>query len=832
MTSKFYNEIVNSKIEKEVELVYKKGINTYFPKSIIEHPFECDGYIESNIQYDNTTKVLRLIMEFKYDEDFSRDIQKAKVLIQVIYYLKKFNTDIHYSILPNIILVGDKDECFVIHTNTIMKYLYEDIDWSIAPSEAANKNPKVVLKIAKDREINPFIFRVDKTFSFKDVADKIKELALNIKRFIKITENNIPLIYDYFICKVIVNVNKYSANDLVYVFISLMVSPEDCYPHPNKRNILVLSNKREIQIDGRAYRAFIEHFDKRYTSREKDVFTEISDRLIDDTKRRFNGEFYTPTIWADEAHNMISKEFGENWREEYVVWDCAWGTGNLTRDYEFKELYCSTINESDLRIGDRYNINSIKFQYDFLNDDIELIEGGELLEEVYKLPKELLKSIKSNKPIIFFINPPYATANNAGTKVGDHKEGVAKTKVNELMKNDEMGASSQQLITQFLYRILKFKQIYNLKNINICIYSNPIYMSGSSFKVFRQKFLKNFSFKSGMLFKASYFSGVKESWGISFSIWKSGESNNITEFKHTVKDLINGQIIGIGTKIIYNLDLEKSFSDWIKEDVIGNNTKDAPQLSSAINVKQKGRGRIIDGALGYYVNVSNNVYKNISDVFLLSSASSTANGISITKENYMKVVSNFAARKLVTGKEITWINQKDEYIKPNLDNDLYEEWNNDAIIYSIFNTSSNQSSLRKIEYKNRVYNIKNEFFFMGIDEMKELAIKYDNDDIYNDIRNFGGERYTFTLVRKINFSKEATDVLNKAKEIVEKSFEYRKLFNEDNPNYNINTWDAGWYQIKGIIKEFMKEDLANFNELYKKLADKMKSMIYILKMLK
>lgn len=30
----------------------------------------------------------------------------------------------------------------------------------------------------------------------------------------------------------------------------------------------------------------------------------------------------------------------------------------------------------------------------------------------------------------------------------------------------------------------------------------------------------------------------------------------------------------------------------------------------------------------------------------------------------------------------------------------------------------------------------------------------------------------------------------------------------------------------------MKEDLANFNELYKKLADKMKSMIYILKMLK
>lgn len=832
MASKFCNEIINSKIEKEVELVYKKGINTYFPKSIIEHPFSCDGYIESNIKYDSISGVLRLIMEFKYDEDFSRDIQKAKVLVQVLYYLKKFNTDTNYTILPNIILVGDKDECFVIHTNSIFDYLYEDIDWNIAPSEAANKNPGLVLKIAKNKEINPFIFRIDKTFSFKDVVDKIKELALNIKRFVKITEYNIPLIYDYFICKVITNVNGYNANDLVYVFISLMVSPEDCYLHPNKRNILVLSNKKEIRIDGKAYRSFIGHFDKRYTSREKDMFTEISDRLIEDTKRRFKGEFYTPTIWADEAHKMISKEFGDNWRNEYIVWDCAWGTGNLTRDYEFKDLYCSTINESDLRIGDRYNINSIKFQYDFLNDDIELIRGAELLEEECKLPKELLKSIKDNKPIIFLINPPYATANNAGTKIGDHKEGVAKTKVNELMKKDKMGACSQQLITQFLYRILKFKQVYNLSNINICIYSNPIYLSGGSFKSFRKRFLKEFNFISGMLFKASYFSGVKDSWGINFSIWKIGESNNTTEFKHTIKELKDGEIMDVGTKIIYNLDLEESFSDWIKEDVKNNKSFDVPQLSNAINISQKGIGRLMDKALGYYINVSNNVYKNTSDVFLLSSTATMGHGISITKENYVKVVSNFAARRIITGKEITWINQKDEYIKPNLDNKLYKEWNNDAIIYSLFNTASNQSSLRKVEYKTNIYNIKNEFFFMDIDEVKKLAIKYDNDAVYNDIRNFGGDRYTFNLIRETNFSKEATDVLHKARELVEKSFEYRKTFNEDKPEYNINTWDAGWYQIKGVLKEFMKEDLASFNELYKRLEYKMKPMIYILKILK
>ena len=42
---------------------------------------------------------------------------------------------------------------------------------------------------------------------------------------------------------------------------------------------------------------------------------------------------------------------------------------------------------------------------------------------------------------------------------------------------------------------------------------------------------------------------------------------------------------------------------------------------------------------------------------------------------------------------------------------------------------------------------------MGIDEIRNLAIKYDNDVIYNDIRNFVGDRYTFTLVRETNFQK-------------------------------------------------------------------------------
>jgi hypothetical protein len=58
------------------------------------------------------------------------------------------------------------------------------------------------------------------------------------------------------------------------------------------------------------------------------------------------------------------------------------------------------------------------------------------------------------------------------------------------------------------------------------------------------------------------------------------------------------------------------------------------------------------------------------------------------------------------------------------------------------------------------------------------------------------------------------------------------VFNEDHPEYNINTWDAGWYQIKGILKEYFTDDLEDFNYLYRILDQKIRSMIYKLGILR
>lgn len=69
-------------------------------------------------------------------------------------------------------------------------------------------------------------------------------------------------------------------------------------------------------------------------------------------------------------------------------------------------------------------------------------------------------------------------------------------------------------------------------------------------------------------------------------------------------------------------------------------------------------------------------------------------------------------------------------------------------------------------------------------------------------------------------------MLDKATELVKSSFKYRKEFNQKNPDYHINTWDAGGYQIKGLLKQYDPEGLKQFNELYKQLEDRMRSLVY------
>lgn len=808
--SKFYNQIKTAVIEREVEDVYNKGISLYFTEDI-KHPFACDGLIETTTE---NGKMLKLIIEYKLNETMTSKVNRAKVIAQVLFYLKRFEND--GLILPNVCLIGDIDECFCFHINDILPYLDENVDWSLAPSSAGNCID-LVMKIAEDEKINPYIFEIDENFSFKEVAEKIKSLADNVQRYVRVTEHNISNIFDYFCKKVVKDAKKIQPNDLVAIFMGVITDADEYYQHPTKKNVLVCKGGKQIAIKGDGFQSFFSYFNRNYTPQEKNKFAEISDRLIEDTNRRNKGEFYTPTLFVDYAHKMIAEQFGEDWKEKYVVWDNCSGTKNLTRDYYFKELYCSTLENAELAISDRYNREGVSFQFDFLNDSLD------------KLPQGLKSALEENKPIIFFLNPPYATANNFGET---SKEGVAKTMINEQMIKDKIGKSAQNLYAQFLYRILLIKKEYNLTNVHIALFSPTLYLSGGSWNGFRNVWLNEFEFSKGCTFNAGHFANVASNWGIAFSIWnpKSVGSKITNDFEHILINESNGDIVNVGSKIIYNIDGLESGRDWAINPVKKLPTKDVVNVTSGIQVKNddKTRGMLFDNALGYFYCNSNNVNKNGQNVGMFSSAFGAANGFGVNEDNFTRCTALFSARRLVDG---NWINWADEYLAPNEGHEKYQEFVNDSIVYSLFESKSNQSSLRQVEYKDKLWDIKNEFFFMSKADIMQLANDYGFDFTFNDA-NVSNERYVYTKLQGIELSEEAKAVLDKAIELTKASFKYREMFDEEHPEYQIMNWDASYYQLKAMWKEFMPEEYKEFTELFKKLADKMRPMVYELGFLK
>jgi hypothetical protein len=290
------------------------------------------------------------------------------------------------------------------------------------------------------------------------------------------------------------------------LFVQLLVNPDENYLHPvARRKTVVTKAFGEINLKSREiFTSFFSHFSREYTPKQREHLTAVVDRLVQDVTRRKQGEFFTPTIWVDMAHEYISQVYGHNWKEKYVVWDCAWGTGNLTRDFKFKELYVSTLIYADIQTAEQmgYNPEATKFQYDFLNDDYDFLPSG------------LRNSLEDGKEIICLINPPYGAVSDFQNIINDgnsSKNNIEDTKVKIEMNEEKMGLSVKNLYTQFIYRLHK------LGKINICLFSPPLMYSGIDYKVFREKILVDYELKAGFIMDSSQFADVK-SWGLTFSI--------------------------------------------------------------------------------------------------------------------------------------------------------------------------------------------------------------------------------------------------------------------------------------------------------------------------
>lgn len=792
--SKLYEQLQNSKVEKDVENSYRTELLRWFPKSIVSSPFATDGVLSSDM--------FILLMEFKYDQKLDNKLGQATVLLQCVYYLKKFTNDI-----PNLILCATKDMAFVIKSSDISKYLLLSLNWNIAPSDCIKGNTEVIQQMITDNDINPFIFYITPDLDVNQIKNKIISLSNStINTKVKITKSNIGMIFTDFKKKILPN-NKI---DVANLFIQLIINPDDNFIHKNK---LVTKNFGSISVDINKFTSFFNHIETNYTPSEKEVLVSHKDLIVDEFDRRMGGEYFTPIPFVQLGHEYITKNFGDTWKSDYVVWDCACGNANLTRDYKFTELYLSTLNGEDINTISEmgYNPESTKFQYDFLNDTFD------------KLPLSLQNHIKNGTKIIVLINPPYATAGANKTKIV--KNGIASTVINEHMKAENWGASSQQLYAQFLYRITKL-QSWN-KNINIAMFTPSKYLTGDSYKLFRLNFFNEFSFTDGFLFGSGNFNGTADSWDVLFSIYKNGYENNRNNFKCDVYDIENFIPLKINEKKYYNMDKTTPASEWVRQEVKSKKTFDAPQMASFNNIKQSGGGNLIPNAIGYFYNDSNTIDKSNQSVCIFQSCFSGGHGLSIISSNFTKCNNLFSARKLMSGKYCNWINGGDNYNTPDETLESYKQFTYDSYVYCLFNNSSQQSSLRNIEYKGKNYNIKNNYFWMKQADMIELSDTNGYDSMYKDCR-LDSDRYMCVELQKVYnlLSPQAKIVLDMATSLVIKSFGLRQSYSELHPEFHLDSWDSGYAQLKNLWKEFYSEDFTAFRNEYEKLGDLMRPMVY------
>ena len=294
-------------------------------------------------------------------------------------------------------------------------------------------------------------------------------------------------------------------------------------------------------------------------------------------------------------------------------------------------------------------------------------------------------------------------------------------------------------------------------------------------------------------------------------------------FEYDVLESQDFEITKKETKTFYNTDDVDTMKDWYKDE--SGESIEFPGGTNELNVVQNHKSNIRNNSVGYFYSHSNCVEKNVLNVGIFTMGFSAGQGNSITMDNFKKVTSSFSARRLIVP---SWKNMRDEYLKPNDSHEKFETFSYDSIVHSLFNNNSKMSSLRQVEYKDKLWDIKNEFFWVSAERMKELADENGYDELYNDART-ASDRHVYKLLfgeERIydKLSDDAKVVLDKATEMVENSIQMRQMMaNDEN---HLNSWDAGYAQLKLVWKEYFPEDFKEFRELYKSLEDRMRPLVY------
>ncbi len=755
------------------------------------------------------------------------DYDVPTMFVQLILTIGKART--FDKILPPAFLgaFDFKKIAFVPYISVQDIFYLNDFNWNVAPSNHETKE----FKLIKDRVESTLKQNTSVYDYLKDEKELKHFIANNVAKAtetsnIKIDKNNFYPIYLRWldIVKPIIDVHwdelkKASILDSDFYLADLFVDDKDTQQIIDdttiRDNLFVIFLNQGYKIakenikqmfdatinirNKEAYQLFWKRYKRPPLKEFQEYIIERRDLLVPQDIRERKGAFFTPRIWVELSQKYLTDYLGKNWQEDYYVWDCAAGTGNLLTGLTNKyNIYASTLDQADVNVmHDRieHGANLLKnhvFQFDFLNDDFFPSVGG--VPEGRggsKLPQSLQDIIndpEKRKKLVIYINPPYAEI--AGKKTGVNLNAIHDKYANLLE------VANRELYAQFLIRIY-----FEIQGCIIGEFSKLKALTGSNFKKYRESFLAELC--KCFVVPANTFDNVSGSFPIGFKVWKTSVKHEFSEIQADVYDK-NGNYIG--NHGFYSYSNSEYFSKWVN------------------SFKEKAENYI-----GWLEGVTRNDFQSQNGIILLNEKEQIAvpRGIYITITNITNSAICFAVRKCIPA---TWLNDRDQFLYPKDGWQSDFEFQNDCLAYTLFNNNiqSKYGVNHWIPFTESEVNAKEKFESNFMTDFIKGKIKPEQKN--------EGQFFTEDNDNKAReFSEEATAVFNAGREL----WKYYHSFNAIKPNaslYDIKEFfqgrnEQGRMNAKSTDQKYT-ELIGDLRQKLNLLADKIAPKVYEYEFLK
>ena len=559
-------------------------------------------------------------------------------------------------------------------------FYLNDFNWNITPSNHETKEFKLIKeRIETILKQNSYIYDYQKDEKELKIfiSNNIAKSTESSK--IKIDKNNfIPIYLRWFeIVKPIIDVNwedlrKANILDSDFYLADLFVDDKDTQRIEDdltvRDNLFVIFQNQGYKI---AKENIKQMFDATINIKSKDTYQlfwkrykrppikefqeyiiERRDLIVPQDIRERKGAFFTPRKWVELSQKYLADYLGENWQEDYYIWDCAAGTGNLLAGLTNKyNIWASTLDQADVNVMHNrieHGANLLRnhvFQFDFLNDDFSKLPQG---------LQDIINDVEKCKKLIIYINPPYAEVSSVGEK---GKKGVNQSKTHTKYSK-ALGGAGRELFAQFLIRIYS-----EIKCCLIGEFSTLKTFNGSAFENFRINFKA--TFESGFIAPAYTFDNVQGKFPIGFKIWDTQKIQNIEKINI---DIYNDKSEYIGEKVFYVAHEKNQYiNNWISLD------------------------KVTSDYIGFLAGTNGNDFQQNAIVYLLNKKEQMANprGIWVSQNNLIRVSTYFTVRKAI---EHSWINHNDQFLFPNANWEKDAEFQNDCLTNLLFHEKNNIQS--------------------------------------------------------------------------------------------------------------------------------------------